>query len=466
MIHFRMSDSTIQSLELAEQFNTTKNPLLIKTGDGFTFIKSVSWQGFFERIKNLVFRVFGHNLLLKNKMEMYEIAKKAVVDLLQQKSDLVIAADDFIHISKKIKKLGKYAEMPLSLYLMPQSPSCQRVARRFLNFSAKKNMEHNSCVEKKLHEKYDGNTASDSLNMGCHYVEGYLKSLHLPVDADINGLKRIAENRRILKEISRFDAEAAAKDIFDRIQSLDDQHSNRVVQLQDGATFCISGGCKKHCVTYEVKRVGKAYFFFIHNRGHGSKDTQLHGNLEIEKDGQSYIRSSVCIEVDKAHLSRQFFYDILQAEQSTTMALAYGFLKQYLLMTRVGGKVGAIVKTEEEIIVERLRDKLLHAEANFLSSGEIASLSASYDKACDAVIKKNIFHSKQQYGTCTESNKTAPEESMCDKKTRKYLKLYTVHNLLADLFFTRLQDKADKKALMYLGDKRISHLHQRIASLV
>ncbi|MBA3720796.1 MAG: hypothetical protein H0W88_00155 [Parachlamydiaceae bacterium] len=231
------------------------------------------------------------------------------------------------------------------------------------------------------------------------------------------------------------------KVIIENIEDLDNPNSPNVVLLDDGTTtFVMPGGWDQHYISYEIrKNPDGTYEFIIHNRGSGSSDENFHGDLNIENNGKTYARTRVPVRITKKDLTNTLFLNFLIKSTTSTCTTTnelntrqevYSRLKTYLDPRK------NVIISEEEKLAQKL-EYIIKDESNNFTPDQIADLK----KLQFQLIKLDPnFHSKQLFGTCTESNQTTPEKEMAPKWVHRSLKLHTITGLTNEIFTEYLSD--------------------------
>lgn len=213
------------------------------------------------------------------------------------------------------------------------------------------------------------------------------------------------------------------------IAALDNPNSPLITRLDDGTTsFSFPGGFCGHYITYEVRKKDNNYYFIIHNRGSGIQDSRLHGDVEIQSEHRTYMRTRVVIQVAREALNKEFFEYLNKAFlNDNNIEGAYNKIYSHLITDNNG----QIVVSGADALLERL------AKAN------AKSLSAEVKKKVSDLILKLLpfcsnYHSIQLFGTCAESNLTEVERDMASPRVRRILKWFTINelcNLVANQHF-------------------------------
>ena len=405
--------------------------------------------------------------LNKAMMGLYQI----VVDRRENTSKDSSEINNMGNVLKKLKKLTNFVqhqwnpskEERLALY----------ANKRIVNFGLKKKLSLQSVlsseeqgireVEIEIHKKFDGCSWFDNLAFGHESVTDFINANIENVDRE--GLLRIQAHRKILKDIkSHMDTNnfsTSNEEVFhffeQRVKALKDPNSELVVHHADGSTsFGIPGGCIGHAVLYEIKKDSTGnYYFLLHNKGSGL-ERALHNQQVFQKDESKYRNTTIVFRIKENILNRDFFTKLLQTTDAINMHAAYDWLEQEIF-EKPSSYFPVFSDDEDELQLMQSSLNSCFVKSIPLDNSEIIDLGIK-------LIDKNVYHSIQKYRTCGESCKTVAEKSMCDKKTRLKLKLFTIQKLV-EFIEAQKSDSNDKdrEGLLMLGKIRMESLTRKIA---
>ncbi|MBA3722634.1 MAG: hypothetical protein H0W88_09565 [Parachlamydiaceae bacterium] len=255
----------------------------------------------------------------------------------------------------------------------------------------------------------------------------------IETEKDKEDLARICKHRTNFRNLCsqysnlKVSDEQIRKMIQDSINALDDPNSPAVVKLENGTTsFVIPGGWTGHYISYEIrKNKDGTYEFIIHNRGDQSNDERFHGKVTFVHGNKTYARTRVPIRVSKKVLENSKFLDfIINAQRSDTHTGKQVYDKFY----------EHLIRGNEEILVSENEKHI----KSLIELSKNESLPTEQKEKIKTLIFQLIktdpnFHSRQLYGTCTESNATTPEKDMASKGIQRLLKLYTISGITDDI---------------------------------
>ncbi len=308
-------------------------------------------------------------------------------------------------------------------------PSKSRLElKKFVNFAMKRPIEGiDTAPQKRMHTDLDGQSKSRSLETNYLYAKEFLASLGGEDFNDFEGLNKIIEHRKSMRDLNRAAPWRRPKLYLKKVQA-----------LPENSSFSFAGGCIGHYVTYEVRREKDDYYFVVHNRGFG-RDPKIHGTFKEKLDGKIYAKTSVSIRVKPELLDAKFFRRLeLSSMAYLDMAPAYNVIQKRLLE-----KGGEIQISPQEKAWEEQSNK----------SPEMASRMIKEDPA---------FHTTQSFGTCSESNLTGPEKELAKPETLKALKLFTILQLTDKISKSRWISKETKEEIAVYSRARRTKLEREI----
>ena len=324
----------------------------------------------------------------------------------------------------------------------------------FVNYGLKKSVKQaEQSLQDTLHNEYDGTSDYFSWKSKLERLNAYIQTSS-KLD-DLNGLHRIHLFRQQMldqaKVIGRFmipeekDLQTLTNELYNRFRSLSDPNAKDVIRQDDGSTMMgIIGGCVGHTIGYEIRHTQGEYQFVIHNRGNGINDTRIHGDNSFHGGGSEYRRATTCISISKEHITREFLDGLLRLPNETNnISDVYDYITTHILETQCNGKTGVILISPQE---QALNECILQSQEN----------SPRYFQILQSLVQENIFESTQAYGTCVESNTTAPEKTMCDKQTYTNLRVFSMNQILSDIYELSQKLKMTDTPILEVGKERLS----------